>query len=328
MKTVQEREPAQMKKWILIAVAAVVVCFSGYQWYAVKISAKTTSSQERTAVVKKGTLAVNISGSGTVQAVTSQDVMSTFNNDEIDEVLVGTGEKVNKGDELLTFTDGSDPITAPAGGKITSISVSAGDSVTSGQVVAHVTDYSGLQTAVQIDELDISKIQKGQTVNLKVSSFPDEKYTGKVTDISKEGTSSNGISTFTVTITIDKIDNLKVGMSVEASILTENKQNIIYVPLDTVHSSNGKKYVNVVSSDNPSNITKKTVSTGIANEDYVEITNGLAEGETVQLPKLAKASTTTSTTQTNTLQSSLSGMGGTGAMRSMYRGTGIRRSGQ
>ncbi|MBT2658268.1 efflux RND transporter periplasmic adaptor subunit [Bacillus sp. ISL-18] len=308
-----------MKKWILIAVAAVVVSFSGYQWYAVKTSAKTTSSQERTAVVKKGTLAVNISGSGTVQAVTSQDIMSTFNNDEIDEVLVGTGEKVNKGDELITFTDGSDPITAPAAGKITSLSVSAGDSVTSGQVVAHVTDYSGLETAVQIDELDISKIQKGQMVNLKVSSFPDEKYTGKVTDISKEGTSSNGISTFTVTIMIDKIANLKVGMSVEASILTESKPNVIYVPLDAVHSSNGKKYVNVVSSDDTSNTTKKTVKTGIANEDYVEITEGLAAGDTVLLPKLAKASTITTTTQGNSL---FSGMGGTSSMRGMYRSSG------
>ncbi|TWE08396.1 HlyD family secretion protein [Neobacillus bataviensis] len=316
-----------MKKWIMIAVAAVVISISGYQWYAAKTSAETTS-EVRTAVAKKGTLDVNISGSGSVQAVTSQDIMSTFNNDEIDEVLVASGEKVNKGDELMTFTDGSDPITAAAAGKITTVSVSAGDSVTSGQVLAHVTDYSGLQTAVQIDELDISKIQKGQPVNLKVSAFPDEKYTGKVTDISKEGISSNGISTFTVTITIDKIANLKVGMSVEASILTKSKQNAIYVPLDAVYTSNGKKYVNVVSSDDPSSSTKKTVSTGIANEDYVEITEGISEGETVLLPKLAKASSTTSTTQTNTLQSSLSGMGGTGSMKSMYRGTGTGRSGQ
>ncbi|WP_160719135.1 efflux RND transporter periplasmic adaptor subunit [Bacillus sp. USDA818B3_A] len=312
-----------MKKWILIAVAAVVISIAGYQLYAAKTSAETTS-EARTAVAKEGTLDVNISGSGTVQAVTSQDIMSTFNNDEIDEVLVEAGEQVNEGDELISFTDGSDPIKAAADGKITTVSVAAGDSITSGQVVAHVTDYSGLQTAVQIDELDISKIQKGQTVNLKVSAFPDEKYTGTVTNISKEGTSSNGISTFTVTITINKIANLKVGMSVEASILTESKQNVVYVPLDAVHSSNGKKYVNVVSSDDTSNTTKKTVTTGIANEDYVEITEGLSKGDTVLLPKLAKASTTT-TTQTNSLQSSLSGMGGTGA--NMYRGTGGGRSG-
>ncbi|MBM7654601.1 efflux RND transporter periplasmic adaptor subunit [Neobacillus cucumis] len=307
-----------MKKWILIAVAALVISIAGYQWYASKTSAETTS-EVRTSVAKKGTLDVNISGAGAVQAVTSQEIMSTFNNDEIDEVLVATGDQVKKGEVLITFTDGSDPITAPAAGKITSVSVSAGNSVTSGEVVAHVTDYSGLQTAVQIDELDISKIQKGQTVNLKVSAFPDEKYTGKVTDISKEGTSSNGISTFTVTITIDKIANLKVGMSVEASILTESKQNVIYVPLDAVHTSNGKKYVNVVSSVDTSNTTKKTVTTGIANEDYVEITEGLSAGDTVLLPKLAKASTTTTTTQGNSL---FSGMGGTSTMRGMYRSSG------
>jgi len=315
-----------MKKWIVIAVAAVVISVAGYQWYAAKTNTQTTS-EVRTAAAKKGTLDVNISGSGTVQAVTSQDIMSTFNNDEIDEVLVAAGEQVNKGDELITFTDGSDPIIAPAAGKITTVSVSAGDSVSSGQVVAHVTDYHSLQTAVQIDELDISKIQKGQTVNLKINAFPNEKYTGKVTDIAKEGTSSNGISTFTVTITIDKIANLKVGMNVEASILTESKQNVIYVPLDAVHSSNGKKYINVVSANDTLNPEKTTVETGIANEDYVEITDGLSEGEIVLLPKLAKASSTTST-QGNSL---FGGMGGTGNMRSMYRRSGAgqfsRRSG-
>src|SRR5689334_6353729 len=105
-----------MKKWILIAVAALVISIAGYQWYASKTSAETTS-EVRTSVAKKGTLDVNISGAGAVQAVTSQDIMSTFNNDEIDEVLVATGDQVKKGEVLITFTDGSDPITAPAAGK-------------------------------------------------------------------------------------------------------------------------------------------------------------------------------------------------------------------
>ncbi|MFL6518078.1 MAG: efflux RND transporter periplasmic adaptor subunit, partial [Bacillus sp. (in: firmicutes)] len=280
----------------------------GYQWKPLSLSPQTVSAQVRTAVVQKGTLNVNISGSGTVQAVTSADITSKFDNNEIDEVLVTVGETVKKGDELITFSDGSDPITASATGIITSLAFSAGERVTTGQVVAHVTNYNELQTVVQIDELDIAKIKKKQSVNLTINAFPDQIFTGKVSAISEEGTSTTGVSTFAVTIHIDKPDQLKVGMSAEARILTESKEDALYVPLDAVYTSNKEKYVIINSKSTKSNTTeteKKTIQTGLANEDYVEITKGVSEGEAIKLPQLAKASTS-KTSSTNT-QSSVFG---------------------
>jgi multidrug efflux pump subunit AcrA (membrane-fusion protein) len=288
-----------MKKWVMLAVGLMVAGFVGYQYYSSKTSSQTVLAQVRTATVQKGTLEVKISGSGTVQPVTSEDIKAKDNNNEIDEVLVATGEEVKEGDELITFTDGSDPITAPASGIVTTISVSAGERVTSGQVVAHVTNYKDLQTVVQIDELDIPKIKKDQTVSLKINAFPDQAYTGKVASVSEEGTSSNGVSTFDVIIHIDKPENLKVGMSTEASILTASKESALYVPLDAIHSSNGEKYVQVLSSTTSSQTNggseQKTVKTGLANEDYVEITEGVTEGEVVQLPQLATGSSSGNT---------------------------------
>ncbi|WP_040209617.1 efflux RND transporter periplasmic adaptor subunit [Neobacillus jeddahensis] len=308
-----------MKKWILIAVGILVVGFVGYQWYSAKAGTQTASAQERTANVQKGTLEVKISGSGTIQAVTSEDIKSIINNDEIDEVLVSEGEQVNEGDELITFTDGSDPITAPANGTITTLSVTAGERVTTEQVVAHISNYQSLQTVVQIDELDITKIKEGQAVNLKVNAFPDQTYTGKVKTVANEGTSSNGVSTFDVTIEINKPENLKVGMSAEASILTESKEDALYVPLDAVHTGNGEKYVIVAGTDNQKTGTKQiTVKTGLANEDYVEISEGLSEGETVQLPQLATGSS--SSNQGKGIQSGgFGGIGGMGNMGGMNR---------
>ena len=119
-----------MKKWIIIAVGVLVVGVVGYQWYSAQTSAQSVTTHVRTAVAQKGKLEVKISGSGTVQPVTSEDIKSIINNNVIDEVLVAEGEEVKKGDELITFTDGSDPITAPADGTITSLSVAAGERVT------------------------------------------------------------------------------------------------------------------------------------------------------------------------------------------------------
>ena len=210
-----------MKKWILIIVSIVIVGYVGYQWYNAKTSTtEASTTQTRTATVQTGKLEVKISGSGTVQPVTSVDIKSEENNKTIDEVLVAVGEEVKAGDELITYTDGSDPVTAPADGVITTVSVAADDRVTTGQVVAHLTNYKDLQTVVQVDELDINKIQTGQTVSLTVTAVPDHTFTGTVTGVAAEGTSAKGVSTFDVTIRFEHIDNLRVGMSTVASMIS------------------------------------------------------------------------------------------------------------
>ncbi|MEH7107324.1 efflux RND transporter periplasmic adaptor subunit [Bacillus sp. JJ1764] len=282
-----------MKKWIWIIISVLVIGFVGYQYYSSKTSSTEATTQVRTATVQKGKLEVKISGSGAVEPVTSEDIKATEDNNEIDEVLAAAGDKVTAGQELVTFTDDSDPITAPAGGTITSVSVKAGERVTSGLTVAHLTNYTDLQTVVQVDELDIPKVKVGQTASLTISAYPDTTYTGKVTAVADEGSSESGSSTFDVTIHIDNPANLKVGMSSEASILTDSKDQALYVPVDAVHTSNNEKYV-IVTSGNTSTSEQKTVKTGIANDEYVEITEGVSEGETVQLPELSSSSSSQS----------------------------------
>ncbi|MFF2450256.1 efflux RND transporter periplasmic adaptor subunit [Neobacillus sp. NPDC058068] len=305
-----------MKKWILIAVGVLVVGFVGYQWYSSKTSTQQASAEVRTATVQKGTLEVKISGSGTVQAITSEDIKSTIDTNQIDEVLVTVGEEVKKGAVLMTYIDGSDPVIAPADGVITTIAVQNGERVNNGQVVAHLTNYKDLQTVVQIDELDIPKIKNGQTVSLKVNAYPDESFTGKVTAVAEEGSSANGVSTFDVTIHIDKPDNLKVGMSAEASILTASKENALLVPLDAVYTRNNQKYVIELTDSQNSGTEQKIVKTGLANEDYVEITEGIAEGQTIQLPQLAVGG---SSTNSNRMMQG-GGFGGMGGMGNMGGG--------
>lgn len=304
-----------MKKWIWIIVSVLVIGYVGYQWFHSKSSSTEVTAQTRTAVVQKGKLEVKISGSGTVEPVTTEDIKSTNDNNEIDEVLVTAGEEVSEGDELITFTDDSDSITAPADGVVTTVSVAVGQRVTNGQAVAHLTNYKDLQTVVQVDELDIPKIKKGQTVSLTVSAYPDKTYTGKVTAIAEEGTSSNGTSTFAVTIHIDHPDNLKVGMSTEASILTNSKENALYVPVDAVYTNNSDKYVLIASAststdNSTSTSTQKTVKTGISTDEYVEITEGVSEGETIQLPELSTGAS--SSTNQGSMMRSMGSMDGGG----------------
>ena len=149
-----------------------------------------------------------------------------------------------------------------------------------------------------------------------MSAYPDTTFTGKVTEIAAEGTSSNGTSTFDVTIHIDQPKNLKVGMSTEASILTESKENALYVPVDGVYTNNNEKYVIVTSASTDtssagSTSQQKTVKTGISTDDYVELTEGVTAGETIQLPELATSSST-SNRQGGMMQGGMGAMTGGG----------------
>jgi multidrug efflux pump subunit AcrA (membrane-fusion protein) len=308
-----------LKKWVMIFIVAIVVIGGGV-WFFAKGKEEPTMAQVPTASVQRGKLEVKVSGSGTVQSVTSTDIKAK-DNKKVDEVLVSEGEKVKEGQELITFTDGSDPITAPADGTITSLNVAAGDRVTNGQVIAHITNYDDLQVTVQVDELDIPKVKVGQTASIKVNAFPDTTYTGKVTSVANEGTVSNGVSTFDVTVHINKPTNLKVGMTAEASILVQSKDNVLYVPIEAVHTMNGQKFVLVVrtSSDgSKTSVTRQMVKTGIHNEDDVEITEGLTEGTIVQLPQVSTSASNNGQMRFGRMMGGMPGMGVPGGM---YRRT-------
>lgn len=300
-----------MKKWFIIIICVLVVGLGGYALFgSTTKAAQKGQSQVRTASVENGTLNTSVSGVGNVSAVTSEDITSTIDNNSIAAVNVAAGQSVSKGDTLITFTDGSTPIYAPTDGVVTSVSVIPGQRVTSGEVVAHITNYNDLQTILAIDELDIAKIKVGQAVSITADAFPDQTFNGTVTAIADEGTATNGVSTFNVTVHIDNPGALKVGMNTEGSIVTESKPNALYVPIEAVHESNNQKYVLVVTSNTGSQSVqtkKQIVQLGIANEDNVEITKGLTEGQIVELPKLAKSTPTKTTTS-----SAFGGMGGFG----------------
>ncbi|MFF2854760.1 MULTISPECIES: efflux RND transporter periplasmic adaptor subunit [unclassified Peribacillus] len=281
-----------MKKWIMIC-TVLVLAIGGCAWFFMKDSAEPVIAKSVTATVEKGDLEVQISGSGSVAAINSEDITSSITG-EVDEVLVEKNELVEKGDELITFTDGSDPITAPFDGTVTTMDVKKGDRVSSGEVLAHVTDYKKLKTTISVDELDVPSVKKGQTVEIKAGAFEDETFTGEVTSVAKEGTYENGVSSFDVTIKIDKPGDIKIGMSTEVSILTNSVKDALYVPIEAVQMDGEEKYVNIQQSGTAEGTasTKKAVETGISNDRYIEITSGLEEGQFVSLPITINESTT------------------------------------
>ena len=163
--------------------------------------------------------------------------------------------------ELQKEEEGS-TITATISGTITAVSAAAGDSVNLSSVIAEIANYDSLEIVVGIDELDISQVKLGQTAVVTVEALDSKAYDGKVVDIADEGTSSNGVATFDVTIALASSENLKSGMSAEASIQVEKKENVLMLPIDAVQSVGNRYMVLLPKSSSPSTQTGNAGAAG------------------------------------------------------------------
>jgi len=138
-----------------------------------------------------------------------------------------------------------EPLVAPIDGVLTVFDVEAGDTVNPNGDIGEIVNLAELQMVVGIDELDIPKVKLDQEATILVEALPDQTFTGKVVSIADEGTASNGVASFEVTILLTETENLKVGMSAEASIMTNKKDEALYLPIEAVQSFQGNYYVMV-----------------------------------------------------------------------------------
>lgn len=313
-----------MKKVTISIMLVAVLGVSGVGVYKnITAKAATVSKTSQFSKVKASVQSIkkSVSGSGSVQSSETQ-VIKSASKDTVYSVLVSKNQLVTKGQELITFENGSDPIVAPFDCVISDVSVAQGDSVNVGQQLITVFDNKNLYTTISVDETDLPSLKIGQKADIKVNAYSDKKFTGTIKDISQQGTYSNGVSNFDVIIGFDSIDNIKVGMSTEATIVTESKDNVIAVPVEAVKDSRGGKYVMIPKNDGSTTLQK--IEVGISNGRMVEITNGLVAGQEVEIPQVQTS---------NSNSSKMRGMGGFqmmqgGASRSNNKSSNTQGSGK
>ncbi len=255
------------------------------------------------------------------QTVRKGDVLAELENDEL-EMTIQTNELKleDLNSELQTAEEKllDYKIYAPFDGTLTLNDIEQGNSIKQGDILGNVANYDTMEFDINVDELDISKIKEGQQARITIDALPEtagKPLSGEVTKIAVEGTSSNGVSTYPVTVQIENNSSLKGSMSANAEIVVHQKTGVLYVPVDAIQKRNGKSFVRVVGgseggterrrntqADTSTSEMKKTdseqqfemreVKTGISTEEYIEILEGLKEGE--------KVAVTASSNNTNT----------------------------
>ncbi|MBY3622614.1 efflux RND transporter periplasmic adaptor subunit [Acinetobacter sp. CUI P1] len=133
-----------------------------------------------------------------------------------------------------------DPLTAPIDGTVTTVNISSGEKAMDGSELIDITNYANLSVIVQVDELDIPTVKIGMPATISLDALPDTEFKGSVTKIAKEGTVSNGVSLFDVTVGLTTSEGALVGMSAEVSVTTAEKKDVLTVPIEAVQERNGK----------------------------------------------------------------------------------------
>ena len=182
-------------------------------------------------------------------------------------------------------------ITAPISGTVIRKNMKAGDKITSkgsgDGVMAVIYDLSSITFSMSIDELDISKVKTGQTVQITAEAAGDASFRGIVENVSLESANNNGITTYPVSVTVKDPKGLLPGMHVNGKILLEESKNALVIPAASLMRGNvvyvKDPSVKAAQGEVPAGFREVTVETGIMNDEQVEVTSGLAEGDEVYL---------------------------------------------
>jgi RND family efflux transporter MFP subunit len=178
-------------------------------------------------------------------------------------------------------------IYAPINGIITKVSKKEGESISTAEIMIEMLSPH-YEIDVDVPETDVVKISLNDEVEITLDALgKDVKFIGKVINIDPASTEIQGVVYYKVKINLDENNDerVKPGMTANAIINTDFKENVLYIPNRAVLSKNGdSKYVRVLENGN---IVEKDVVLGIKGDDgLIEIISGINEGDEIILKSL------------------------------------------
>jgi len=200
-------------------------------------------------------------------------------------------------------------LRAPFAGVVAKIDAEVGDSASANASLAVLVTKQKI-AEITLNEVDVVKIKEGQGVTLTFDAVPDLAMTGQVMEVDAVGTTNQGVVTYAVKIAFGADDaRVKTAMSVTADVVTDEKHDVLLVPNAAVKSANNEHFVETASRESvraaaqvreaiaPSAVMRQEVQIGLSNDDYTEVTGGLAEGDVVVVRTLSTGEISTARTQ-------------------------------
>lgn len=233
--------------------------------------------------------AINVQEGG---AVNKDDIVLQISGEDLTEAIQSAAETLRSAElnmDNLQEAMNNYTVTSPISGTIIEKNAKAGDALTAGADLCTIYDLSYLVMVINVDELQVSDVSVGQSVQVTADAVPDKTYTGTVTRVSMKGSSNGGTTTYPVTVRIDETEGLRPGMNANAEIVVAEARNALAVPNAAIVRGG---YV-LVTKDSPSAANADTdmtapegyvyvpVKIGVSDDDYTQIISGVTGNDTV-----------------------------------------------
>lgn len=179
----------------------------------------------------------------------------------------------------------SDQIRAPFDGIITHLDAKIGETLTTGTVVARITDPSlGLIAKADVSESDVAKLREGVSANFTFDALSrDDILKGQLIHIDSTATVNQDVVSYETDFTLLSSDaRLRDGMTVDVDVTTNEKHGVLVLPLRSIQRDEQGNFVDRYKPDGTTEQVR--IVTGLEGDDgTVEVARGLAEGDQVTL---------------------------------------------
>jgi RND family efflux transporter MFP subunit len=190
-------------------------------------------------------------------------------------------------------------IKAPWSGVILAVNVSSGDMTSPQMSLIKLADTSVWYVETYVDEVDILNVKDGQDAQVTIDPYPDATFAATVSYVGRTLVRTpEGLNSYSVKIRLTTPPATVVdGMSADATVVLSTAKGVLAVPVESVINENGKTYVMLVTTNarNRDVTTRTAITVGLAGDEYVQVTSGLAAGDRI----LRQPVTTTQTPATS-----------------------------
>lgn len=244
----------------------------------------TTKTAVRVQTLGKGTVSRYVKTNGDVLPAAEVEMYSDVSG-RVVRYLVEEGDSVQAG-AALAMVDPSrpgesysaSPVTAAIGGTVTAVPYTRGDTISTQNPVATVSDLSFLKIETSIPERYVGKLRKGLSADIELEAFPGEIFQGEV--LSLDSTLDTASRTLGVELRITSHDQrIKAGMFADIKLYIEQRNDVPVVPLEAVTDYRDRKTVFVVNQENTAE--RRVLSLGLEGENFVEVVSGVQRGEMI-----------------------------------------------
>lgn len=268
---------------LLLILAAVI-------WFVVlpKFNQAVTDTYD-TYTTRIGSISNSLSFSGSM-SVKNSETLTADKAGTVRKIYVSEAESVKKDQRLIRLSTG-EIIKASFDGQVNEISVEEEDDVSANENLIQIVDFSQMTVALRVDEYSITKIELGQPCVITLTalgiSFPST-----ISHINRISTTSGNTTYYTVSCDVEVTEQVLPGMQVTVTIPLEEATDAVILNKNAL-SFAGDNSAYVLKQNANGEMERVAVTVGVDNDNYVEIREGLGEGETVYKQTTAKQNTNT-----------------------------------